>query len=255
MLFRILWPLCSRVPDSAVQMPPMKTPPPQGGSVKVLEPWTVNPSSVTLSAAICTGPQGWSMIDSSVRTNARVLASTPAFAPRRVRLLRATLLALKPMNTCSAYTPGRTLIAAPESAAATAALIVMKAVVKRSLQSVALANPSSSTTRVGSPVICMTGGGGASVGACGSQAAPSHAIAGKMRAAAVLWSVCNGLLLEACWSRKRNQRSDACCVRSEEHTSELQSLAYLVCRLLLEKKKPVRSETSTRTPDSVCGTA
>src|SRR2546425_6778242 len=27
------------------------------------------------------------------------------------------------------------------------------------------------------------------------------------------------------------------CRRSEEHTSELQSLAYLVCRLLLEKKK------------------
>src|SRR5687767_15721128 len=26
-------------------------------------------------------------------------------------------------------------------------------------------------------------------------------------------------------------------IRSEEHTSELQSLAYLVCRLLLEKKK------------------
>src|SRR2546425_2259374 len=32
--------------------------------------------------------------------------------------------------------------------------------------------------------------------------------------------------------------------RSEEHTSELQSLAYLVCRLLLEKKKNVhRSNT------------
>src|SRR2546425_2358371 len=29
----------------------------------------------------------------------------------------------------------------------------------------------------------------------------------------------------------------ACPTRSEEHTSELQSLAYLVCRLLLEKKK------------------
>src|SRR2546425_9096591 len=29
-------------------------------------------------------------------------------------------------------------------------------------------------------------------------------------------------------------------VRSEEHTSELQSLAYLVCRLLLEKKKNTR---------------
>src|SRR2546425_3573686 len=29
--------------------------------------------------------------------------------------------------------------------------------------------------------------------------------------------------------------------RSEEHTSELQSLAYLVCRLLLEKKKKVHT--------------
>src|SRR2546425_2848129 len=29
--------------------------------------------------------------------------------------------------------------------------------------------------------------------------------------------------------------------RSEEHTSELQSLAYLVCRLLLEKKKRGRT--------------
>src|SRR5205823_8265413 len=35
--------------------------------------------------------------------------------------------------------------------------------------------------------------------------------------------------------------------RSEEHTSELQSLAYLVCRLLLEKKKAsiVSSEQQT----------
>src|SRR2546425_4741728 len=32
--------------------------------------------------------------------------------------------------------------------------------------------------------------------------------------------------------------------RSEEHTSELQSLAYLVCRLLLEKKK--NKTTTTR---------
>src|SRR2546425_3158323 len=30
-------------------------------------------------------------------------------------------------------------------------------------------------------------------------------------------------------------------LRSEEHTSELQSLAYLVCRLLLEKKKILTS--------------
>src|SRR5205823_12204715 len=32
-------------------------------------------------------------------------------------------------------------------------------------------------------------------------------------------------------------RADSDVVRSEEHTSELQSLAYLVCRLLLEKNK------------------
>src|SRR2546425_4575109 len=31
--------------------------------------------------------------------------------------------------------------------------------------------------------------------------------------------------------------------RSEEHTSELQSLAYLVCRLLLEKKKKIHTYT------------
>src|SRR2546425_11715405 len=31
--------------------------------------------------------------------------------------------------------------------------------------------------------------------------------------------------------------------RSEEHTSELQSLAYLVCRLLLEKKKKNKHAT------------
>src|ERR1041384_6448290 len=35
-------------------------------------------------------------------------------------------------------------------------------------------------------------------------------------------------------------------LRSEEHTSELQSLAYLVCRLLLEKKQTSRD---TRPPD------
>src|SRR5205823_11250300 len=35
---------------------------------------------------------------------------------------------------------------------------------------------------------------------------------------------------------QRRLRPPLCEVRSEEHTSELQSLAYLVCRLLLEKK-------------------
>src|SRR2546425_12485521 len=35
--------------------------------------------------------------------------------------------------------------------------------------------------------------------------------------------------------------------RSEEHTSELQSLAYLVCRLLLEKKKKKTNSLTLRT--------
>src|SRR2546425_8031814 len=41
--------------------------------------------------------------------------------------------------------------------------------------------------------------------------------------------------------------------RSEEHTSELQSLAYLVCRLLLEKKK--KTKNRSRTPDRCVDTS
>src|SRR5205823_11711692 len=41
-----------------------------------------------------------------------------------------------------------------------------------------------------------------------------------------------------------------CLARSEEHTSELQSLAYLVCRLLLEKKK--KNNTITRNNTITC---
>src|SRR2546430_15532516 len=40
------------------------------------------------------------------------------------------------------------------------------------------------------------------------------------------------------YSRARN-------LRSEEHTSELQSQSNLVCRLLLEKKKPPTSASSS----------
>src|SRR3712207_7219769 len=36
--------------------------------------------------------------------------------------------------------------------------------------------------------------------------------------------------------------------RSEEHTSELQSRQYLVCRLLLEKKKPTRHNRHHASP-------
>src|SRR5258707_9535221 len=39
---------------------------------------------------------------------------------------------------------------------------------------------------------------------------------------------------------RRESGNERCSeLRSEEHTSELQSRQYLVCRLLLEKKKPV----------------
>src|SRR2546423_9985027 len=45
--------------------------------------------------------------------------------------------------------------------------------------------------------------------------------------------------------------------RSEEHTSELQSLAYLVCRLLLEKTKrsTVASKMIPRKTAAACSTA
>src|SRR5256885_8615731 len=42
----------------------------------------------------------------------------------------------------------------------------------------------------------------------------------------------------------RVARVVAACIRSEEHTSELQSPCNLVCRLLLEKKKKCRAVRS-----------
>src|SRR3712207_7538124 len=39
-------------------------------------------------------------------------------------------------------------------------------------------------------------------------------------------------------------------VRSEEHTSELQSRQYLVCRLLLEKKKKIHHDSSLTASNS-----
>src|SRR2546428_10175727 len=39
--------------------------------------------------------------------------------------------------------------------------------------------------------------------------------------------------------------------RSEEHTSELQSRSDLVCRLLLEKKKPTPTARRDRAPDAL----
>src|SRR5258707_8355554 len=47
------------------------------------------------------------------------------------------------------------------------------------------------------------------------------------------------------WSRNARRRCLrlSMCLRSEEHTSELQSRQYLVCRLLLEKKKKKKQYT------------
>src|SRR5687767_15460134 len=64
---------------------------------------------------------------------------------------------------------------------------------------------------------------------------------------------------KACGSPVRLHRALARCrsgqapqlvvpLRSEEHTSELQSLAYLVCRLLLEKKKKTITLTTFCSP-------
>src|SRR3989441_9592245 len=48
----------------------------------------------------------------------------------------------------------------------------------------------------------------------------------------------NGSVLHA--GRAPSRDATVVAMRSEEHTSELQSLAYLVCRLLLEKKKKLQ---------------
>src|SRR2546425_4833317 len=55
-------------------------------------------------------------------------------------------------------------------------------------------------------------------------------------------------LLHHCHPRARQGGREPRHHRSEEHTSELQSLAYLVCRLLLEKKNNAISRFSSSSP-------
>src|SRR4051794_41722160 len=52
-----------------------------------------------------------------------------------------------------------------------------------------------------------------------------------------------------------NTRVLAVLVRSEEHTSELQSPVHLVCRLLLEKKKKISMSKLTHFNNGQLGTA
>src|SRR5438045_5647771 len=47
-----------------------------------------------------------------------------------------------------------------------------------------------------------------------------------------------------------SEKTQSSPLRSEEHTSELQSLRHLVCRLLLEKKKHEQRRQISRPPNS-----
>src|SRR3712207_8601960 len=51
-------------------------------------------------------------------------------------------------------------------------------------------------------------------------------------------------------TRMLDQQPPFVVARSEEHTSELQSRQYLVCRLLLEKKKNIRKTTTYHENDT-----
>src|SRR5438045_5349757 len=51
-------------------------------------------------------------------------------------------------------------------------------------------------------------------------------------------------------SLAENPEGELAELRSEEHTSELQSLRHLVCRLLLEKKKKTKKEMQKETMET-----
>src|SRR3712207_7215619 len=61
-----------------------------------------------------------------------------------------------------------------------------------------------------------------------ARAVRTATLAGRRSLELLAWEDAAGLF----------ERGLAALERSEEHTSELQSRQYLVCRLLLEKKKP-----------------
>src|SRR5437899_6604239 len=72
-----------------------------------------------------------------------------------------------------------------------------------------------------------------------NDAAPSEIYTLSLHdALPILWKHSEKPLYGSCWRVFLNHAVSYCSLRSEEHTSELQSLRHLVCRLLLEKKKP-----------------
>src|SRR3712207_7056361 len=60
-----------------------------------------------------------------------------------------------------------------------------------------------------------------------------------------------GAIVPAPYDRGRRPGCSLVALRSEEHTSELQSRQYLVCRLLLEKKKKIVNLTARRKTTSI----
>src|ERR1035438_7527286 len=83
------------------------------------------------------------------------------------------------------------------------------------------------------------------------SAKPASNICPKPPSAITCW--CTSASPSAAWMKKR-LRALTRSSRSEEHTSELQSLRHLVCRLLLEKNKKQHGDFThtTQTERRVC---
>src|SRR5215203_4503752 len=79
----------------------------------------------------------------------------------------------------------------------------------------------------------------ASPNACVSRSNSDHRSPGSARAVCAAWSTRRLFISEKSMTMPSSQVQRP---RSEEHTSELQSRQYLVCRLLLEKKKTTNQQ-------------
>src|SRR2546430_8420245 len=73
----------------------------------------------------------------------------------------------------------------------------------------------------------------------------ARAVARRAQAIAQPLHVIRHRAVDACRAERRRQ---SIAIRSEEHTSELQSQSNLVCRLLLEKKKQFNARSWSSTP-------
>src|SRR5437899_2302637 len=83
--------------------------------------------------------------------------------------------------------------------------------------------------------------------ACPKPRASVSTSSGRSSARESARIVCSVETARAC-VESRGPQANACWsfLRSEEHTSELQSLRHLVCRLLLEKKKKQKRKQNTK---------